>query len=155
MTTREIEILKEACEACWRVWEGTMNFLLEEVKSQTAAEAEGSKAGKQKEKAEPLAKPEAAEASALEAKPVKKRELPGAEPERAEPETPSEAPAAESLPPRALEEVRALLAEKSRKGYRAEVKALLTANGLEKLSDAAGQPELLGRLYVAAREMGG
>ena len=144
MTTREIEILKEACEACWRVWEGTMNFLLEEVKSQTAAEAEGSKAKMQKENAEALAKPKTVEAHA-----------PESAPERAEPEAPAEAPQAEPLPPRTLEEVRALLAEKSRKGYRAEVKALLTANGLEKLSDAAGQPELLGRLYVAAREMGG
>ena len=33
------------------------------------------------------------------------------------------------------EDVRLVLAEKSRSGYRAEVKALLTAHGAEKLSD--------------------
>lgn len=33
------------------------------------------------------------------------------------------------------EEARAVLAEKSRKGFRAEVKALLTAHGVEQLSD--------------------
>ena len=48
------------------------------------------------------------------------------------------APAAEQeMPARTYtyEEVRAILAEKARSGYRAEVKALITAHGAEQLSD--------------------
>lgn len=40
------------------------------------------------------------------------------------------------------EEVRAVLADKSRSGFRAEVKALLTAHGAEKLSDITDPAEL-------------
>ncbi len=39
------------------------------------------------------------------------------------------------------EEVRAILAEKSRTGFRAEVKALLTAHGLKQLSDVTDPKE--------------
>ena len=52
------------------------------------------------------------------------------------PQEPAPAPVAEE-PVRAVtrEEVRAILADKSRTGFRAEVKALLTEFGAEKLSD--------------------
>ena len=52
-----------------------------------------------------------------------------------------------------LEEVRALLAEKSRSGFRAEVKALLTAHGVHKLSDIS-DPKELGALMAEAQEIG-
>ena len=40
------------------------------------------------------------------------------------------------------EEVRAVLAEKSRSGFRAEVKALLTAHGVKQLSEVTDPTEL-------------
>lgn len=61
-----------------------------------------------------------------------------------------EAPAAKvvpehSEPPLTLEQVRAVLAEKSRAGYTAEVRALLNKHGADKLSniDPAEYPALL------------
>ena len=53
-----------------------------------------------------------------------------------------------------MEEVRGLLAEKSRNGFRAEVKALLTAHGVEKLSEIT-DPAELGKLKAEAEELGG
>ena len=52
-----------------------------------------------------------------------------------------------------MEEVRGLLAEKSRSGFRAEVKALLTAHGVEKLSEIA-EPAELGQLLGEAEKIG-
>ena len=52
-----------------------------------------------------------------------------------------------------LEEVRGLLAEKSRSGLRVEVKALLTAHGVEKLSEIT-DPAELGRLLREAEKIG-
>ena len=49
--------------------------------------------------------------------------------------------AAESTKAYTYEEVRAILAEKSRTGFRAEVKALLTAHGLKQLSDVTDPKE--------------
>ena len=68
----------------------------------------------------------------------------------------SEAPAQQQLEsPRiaTLEEVRGLLAEKSRSGFRAEVKALLPAHGVEKLSEIT-DPVDLGRLLEEAGKIG-
>ena len=63
-------------------------------------------------------------------------------------EEPVEVPKASSL-----EQVRGLLAEKSRSGYRAEVKALLTAHGVERLSDIS-DPAELGKLLEEATQIG-
>ena len=52
-----------------------------------------------------------------------------------------------------MEEVRGLLAEKSRNGFRAEVKALLTAHGVEKLSEIT-DPAELGKLLGEADQIG-
>ncbi|MCC8159736.1 MAG: DNA ligase [Oscillospiraceae bacterium] len=52
-----------------------------------------------------------------------------------------------------LEEVRAALAEKSRTGHRAEVKALLQSYGAEKLSEV--QPERYVSLLADALRIGG
>ena len=52
-----------------------------------------------------------------------------------------------------LEEVRGLLAEKSRKGFRAEVKALLTAHGVNRLSEIS-DPAELGKLMAEAERIG-
>ena len=52
-----------------------------------------------------------------------------------------------------LEQVRPVLAEISRKGYRAEVKALLTKHGAEKLSDIT-DVIILGRILQEAEELG-
>ncbi len=52
-----------------------------------------------------------------------------------------------------MEEVRGLLAAKSRSGFRAEVKALLTAHGVEKLSEIT-DPVELGKLKAEAEELG-
>lgn len=48
-------------------------------------------------------------------------------------EVPAKAPKKEKL--LSLEDVRAVMADKSRKGYTAEVKALLTKRGVNRLSD--------------------
>ena len=51
------------------------------------------------------------------------------------------------------EEVRAILAEKSRTGYRAEVKALLTAHGVKQLSDVK-TPEEFAAIVAEAEVIG-
>lgn len=51
------------------------------------------------------------------------------------------------------EEVRAILAEKSRTGFRAEVKALLTAHGYKQLSDVT-DPQVFAALVAEAEEIG-
>lgn len=60
---------------------------------------------------------------------------------------------AEALKAATMEEVRGLLAEKSRSGFRAEVKALLTAHGVEKLSEIT-DPAELGKLLGEAEQIG-
>ncbi len=67
----------------------------------------------------------------------------------AEPMQPQE----EGLKAATLEEVRAILTEKSRNGYRAEVKALLTAFGATKLTEIT-DPAELGRLLAKAETIG-
>ena len=61
------------------------------------------------------------------------------------PEKKQDVPAKEEAPVPAkvytYEEVRAILAEKSRTGFRAEVKALLTAHGVKQLSDVKDPAE--------------
>ena len=52
-----------------------------------------------------------------------------------------------------LEEVRRILADKSRAGYRAEVKALLTAHGASRLSDIT-DPAALSALALEAEVIG-
>ena len=78
-------------------------------------------------------------------------------------ETPAEpAPAKQVEPVKAeaeapktatMEEVRGLLAEKSRSGFRTEVKALLTVHGVEKLSEIT-DPAELGKLLGEAEQIG-
>ena len=58
---------------------------------------------------------------------------------KAEPEA---APAKEETKTYTFEEVRLLLADKARSGFRAEVKAILTAHGAGKLSDITDPAEL-------------
>ena len=77
-----------------------------------------------------------------DAAPPKKQDVP------AEP-----APAAEPQKVYTYEEARAVLAEKSRTGYRAEVKALLTAHGLKQLSDVT-DPEVYAALVAEAEGIG-
>ena len=64
-------------------------------------------------------------------------------------------PAKEEIPAKVYtkEEVRAILADKSRSGYRAEVKALLTAHGAKQLSDIT-DPEELAALVAEAEVIG-
>ena len=72
------------------------------------------------------------------------------------PETPEPAPAPtveEPVKAVTKEDVRLVLAEKSRSGYRAEVKALLTAHGAEKLSDIT-DPETLAAILKEAEVIG-
>ena len=63
--------------------------------------------------------------------------------------------AAEETPAKVYtyEEVRAILAEKSRTGYRAEVKALLTAHGVKQLSDVKS-PEEFAAIVAEAEVIG-
>ena len=63
--------------------------------------------------------------------------------------------AAEAAPAKVYtyEEVRAILAEKSRTGYRAEVKALLTAHGVKQLSDVK-TPEEFAAIVAEAEVIG-
>ena len=66
--------------------------------------------------------------------PAKKLDVPAEEPT---PTVVEEAPAKVY----SYEEVRAILAEKSRTGFRAEVKAILTAHGVKQLSDVKDPDE--------------
>lgn len=66
--------------------------------------------------------------SAEEKQPIKKSAAKKEKAEEPKPEAPEEKPIT-------LEDVRAVCADKSRKGYTAEVKALLGKHGADKLSD--------------------
>lgn len=85
-------------------------------------------------------------ADALEEKP---EEAPVAAKEAA----PTEDTAKEETKTYSLEEVRRILADKARSGYRAEVKALLTAHGASKLSDIT-DPAALSALARDAEVIG-
>ena len=80
-----------------------------------------------------------------DAVPAKKQEAPAPEPEQERTAEPAKAVT--------YEEVRAILAEKSRTGFRAEVKALLTAHGADKLS-AITDPEELAAIAKEAEVIG-
>ena len=73
------------------------------------------------------------------------------------PDPPAEpTPATPTAPPAkpvTYEEVRAVLADKSRTGYRAEVKALLTAHGVRQLSEIT-DPAIYAELIREAEEIG-
>ena len=73
-----------------------------------------------------------------------------------EDEAPPDAPAEEPAPaPEKIytyEEARAILAEKSRLGHRAEVKVILTRYGVKQLSDVT-DPKLLATLVAEAEEL--
>ena len=86
-------------------------------------------------------------AAALEGTEVKakKQEEPVPEPEPA--------PAAEPAKAVTLEELRAFLADKVKAGYRAEIKAMLAAYGVEKLSEV-DDPATLAVMMQEAREIG-
>ena len=66
---------------------------------------------------------------------------------------PAESAAKEETKTYSLEEVRRILADKSRAGYRAEVKALLTAHGASRLSDIT-DPAALSALALEAEVIG-
>jgi hypothetical protein len=72
---------------------------------------------------------------------------------QAEPETP--APAAEETPVKVytFEEVRGILSDKARSGFRAEVKALLTSHGVKQLSDIT-DPAVFAELVAEAEVLG-
>ncbi len=78
----------------------------------------------------------------------------GAEEKVSEDETVEEIPAKVSKEENtlSLEDVRAVMADKSRKGYTAEVKALLTKRGVEKLSDV--DPKEFAALLAEAEVIG-
>ena len=67
---------------------------------------------------------------------------------------PEPAPASEdTVKSVTMEELRAFLAEKSRSGYRAEVKAMLAKYGVEKLSEV-NDPDTWAVMMEEAREIG-
>ena len=66
---------------------------------------------------------------------------------------PAPAPAAEPAKAVTREELRAFLAEKARTGFRAEVKALLAAYGVEKLSEV-DDPDTLAVMMEEAEGIG-
>ena len=72
-------------------------------------------------------------------------------------ETPEEPPATPESPPQGepatYEQVRKVLVDKARNGYRAEVKALLGKHGCEQLSDIH-DPEIFAALIAEAGEIG-
>ena len=78
--------------------------------------------------------------------PAKKQDDPVEEPA---PAVTEEAPAKVCT----YEEVRAILAEKSRTGFRAEVKAILTAHGVKQLSDVKS-PEEFAAIVAEAEVIG-
>lgn len=69
------------------------------------------------------------------------------------PAAPAAEPAPEPTKTCTYEEARAVLAEKSRTGFRAEVKSILTAHGLKQLSDAKG-PEEFAAIVAEAEAIG-
>ena len=78
--------------------------------------------------------------------PAKKQDVPA---EETAPAATEEAPAKVYT----YEEVRAILAEKSRTGVRAEVKAILTAHGVKQLSEVK-DPEELAAIVAEAEVIG-
>ena len=82
-----------------------------------------------------------------DAAPARKQYVP------AETQAPEPEKAAEPAKACTYEEARAVLAEKSRTGFRAEVKALLTAHGLKQLSDVT-DPEVFAALVAEAEGIG-
>ena len=73
--------------------------------------------------------------------------------EQAPEPTPTEPPVPVQEKTYTYEEVRAILAEKARTGFRAEVKAILTANGIKQLSDVKDQ-ETFAAIVKEAEEIG-
>ena len=69
-------------------------------------------------------------------------------PENEKPDVPAETPTKEYT----YEEARAVLAEKSRTGFRAEVKAILTKHGVTQLSDVK-DPKTLAAIVAEAEEI--
>ena len=65
-----------------------------------------------------------------------------------QPDVPAETPTKEYT----YEEARAVLAEKSRTGFRAEVKAILTRHGVTQLSDVQ-DPKVLAAIVAEAEEI--
>lgn len=79
--------------------------------------------------------------------------------EKAKPSPPEESPpklepTAEPEKTYTYEEVRAVLAEKAAAGFRDQVKALLAAYGMKKLSDAIDQPEVYTAMMLEAEGIG-
>ena len=70
-------------------------------------------------------------------------------PDGTAPDTPAEAPAKAPEKEYTYEEARAVLAEKSRTGFRAEVKAILTRHGVNQLSDVK-DPKMLATIVAEA-----
>lgn len=66
---------------------------------------------------------------------------------------PVEEPAKKEAKTYSLEQVRLILADKARAGYRAEVKAILSAHGAERLSDIT-DPEELSQVAKEAEVIG-
>lgn len=73
----------------------------------------------------------------LENAPAEKPTVKAAKPKKSAAKEDVEEPAPKEEKPLKLEDVRAVLADKSRKGHTAEVKALLVKHGADKLSDVA------------------
>ena len=69
--------------------------------------------------------------------PAEKPAVKAAKPKKIAAKKVAEEPAPKEEKPLKLEDVRAVLADKSRKGHTAEVKALLVKHGADKLSDVA------------------
>ncbi len=63
-------------------------------------------------------------------------------------------PSAEAEKTYTYEELRAVLAEKATAGFRDQVKALLAAYGMKKLSDAIDQPEVYTAMMLEAEGIG-
>ena len=70
-------------------------------------------------------------------------------PDGTAPDTPAEAPAKAPEKEYTYEEARAVLAEKSRTGFRAEVKAILTRHDVKQLSDVK-DPKMLATIIEEA-----
>lgn len=83
-------------------------------------------------------------AEALEGKPAGKAEEPEETGAPEQKEAPAETKQNEEAPAEvfSFEDARAVLADKARAGYKAEVKALLTAHGVRKLSEITDPGEL-------------
>ena len=149
-----IEALNQIC-----AYVGAITCILSDEDAHSRDRPKGSATeGKQPEDTIPTEVPAAptsglnSTSEALDSEPAETTPKPAADTKSPETAIPEAEPVPEAVAEIKYEDVRAILAEKARTGYRAEVKALLTSHGIKQLSDA--NPAIYAQLLAEAEEIG-